>query len=75
MASGLGGIALVQDPAKVKQGLILRNSWDIKLKNPKAGLSFINSVGTQPQEAVPITRTGHLVGIKNCNSLVLRWQH
>ena len=74
MASRLGGITLVQVTAKVKQGFILGCFWDIKLKTSKAGLSFILSIGTQAQEAVLITRTGHLVGINNCNSLVLQWQ-
>lgn len=64
----------MQVTAKVKQSFILRHFWDVKLKTSKAGLSFIHCVGTQAQEAVFITRTGHLVGINNCNSLVLQWQ-
>lgn len=56
MAFGRAGMALVQDPAKAKQCLIARSSWDIKLKPLKARLSFTNNIGTQTQKAMPMTR-------------------
>lgn len=73
MNFGAGSIALVQDPAKAKQGLIPRIPWDSKLKTSKAGINFTNNTDVLAHKVVSMTRTGHLMGIRNYDFFVLLW--
>jgi hypothetical protein len=62
-----------QDPAKQSKVLFLATLGIIKLNTPKSGVCCASRNRTKAQEAVPITGTGHFLGIKDCKFLVLTW--